>query len=61
MDANNNDRQTPIAVAPDINAEDDNTRVPYTDVPTDNPEDIAAKMDAKYGKRTNPQRLQRRK
>ena len=62
MDENTNDRRPPISiVVPEINVEDNSLPAPYTDAPTDTPEGIAAKMDARYGKRTNPQRLRRRK
>ena len=35
--------------------------VEFMDEPTDSPDIIAAKMDAKYGKRTNPHQMRRRK
>ena len=34
---------------------------PFVDNQTETPEAIAAKMDAKYGKRTNPHNLRRRR
>ena len=62
MDANDVNKRTAIPILrPEINIENDNLPAIFTDAPTDSPDAITAKMDARYGKHTNSQRLRRRK
>ena len=54
--------QPPIPILrPAVPVRHENPLVEIMDKPTDSPEIIAAKMDAKYGKRTNPHQMRRRK
>ena len=55
-----NDATMPI-LQTEPHVENNDLQVPFTDVPTETPEAIAAKMDDKYGKQTNLHNLRRRK